>query len=120
MSYSRAYLQKNYGYRLILHGFPQNEQFHNSLKHRKLYHIACIGVNAGSRGFSGMKFVNLPPCALSAKYDKICTHSTTLKSKSTMKVRSSVRRICENCRIIRRKGVVRVICTNPRHKQRQG
>ncbi|MCQ2183476.1 MAG: 50S ribosomal protein L36, partial [Bacteroidales bacterium] len=28
-----------------------------------------------------------------------------------MKVRSSVRRICENCRIIRRKGVVRVICT---------
>ena len=37
-----------------------------------------------------------------------------------MKVRSSVRRICENCRIIRRKGVVRVICTNPRHKQRQG
>ncbi|MBR7180548.1 MAG: 50S ribosomal protein L36 [Kiritimatiellae bacterium] len=37
-----------------------------------------------------------------------------------MKVRSSVRRICENCRITRRKGVVRVICTNPRHKQRQG
>ena len=42
------------------------------------------------------------------------------KSINTMKVRSSVRRICENCRIIRRKGVVRVICTNPRHKQRQG
>ena len=42
------------------------------------------------------------------------------ESKSTMKVRSSVRRICENCRIIRRKGVVRVICTNPRHKQCQG
>ncbi len=37
-----------------------------------------------------------------------------------MKVRSSVRRICENCKIIRRRGVVRVICTNPRHKQRQG
>jgi len=28
--------------------------------------------------------------------------------------------MCENCRIIRRKGVVRVICTNPKHKQRQG
>ena len=27
--------------------------------------------------------------------------------------------MCENCKIIRRKGVVRVICTNPRHKQRQ-
>jgi large subunit ribosomal protein L36 len=38
-----------------------------------------------------------------------------------MKVRSSVRRICENCKIIKRKGVVRVICSaNPRHKQRQG
>jgi large subunit ribosomal protein L36 len=37
-----------------------------------------------------------------------------------MKVRSSVKRICENCKIIKRKGVVRVICTNKRHKQRQG
>ena len=30
-----------------------------------------------------------------------------------MKVRSSVKRICENCKIIRRRGVVRVICNNP-------
>jgi len=37
-----------------------------------------------------------------------------------MKVRSSVKRICESCRIIRRKGKVRVICKNPRHKQVQG
>jgi large subunit ribosomal protein L36 len=38
-----------------------------------------------------------------------------------MKVRASVKRICENCKIVKRKGVVRVICTaNPRHKQRQG
>ena len=37
-----------------------------------------------------------------------------------MKVRSSVKRICENCKVIRRKGTVRVICTNPKHKQRQG
>ncbi|HET6429300.1 MAG TPA: 50S ribosomal protein L36 [Phycisphaerae bacterium] len=37
-----------------------------------------------------------------------------------MKVKSSVRRRCENCHIVRRKGVVRVICTNPKHKQRQG
>ncbi|HET7271825.1 MAG TPA: 50S ribosomal protein L36 [Rubrobacter sp.] len=28
--------------------------------------------------------------------------------------------ICERCKVIRRRGVVRVICTNPRHKQRQG
>ncbi len=37
-----------------------------------------------------------------------------------MKVRSSVRKMCEKCRIIRRRGVVRVICQNPKHKQRQG
>ncbi|HEY6625789.1 MAG: 50S ribosomal protein L36 [Ignavibacteriaceae bacterium] len=37
-----------------------------------------------------------------------------------MKVRSSVRKICDKCKIIRRKGVVRVICSNPKHKQRQG
>ncbi|MFP6905842.1 MAG: 50S ribosomal protein L36 [Verrucomicrobiota bacterium] len=37
-----------------------------------------------------------------------------------MKVRSSVRRMCDKCRVVRRKGIVRVICTNPRHKQRQG
>jgi large subunit ribosomal protein L36 len=37
-----------------------------------------------------------------------------------MKVRSSVRRICEKCKVVRRKGVVRVICSNPKHKQRQG
>lgn len=37
-----------------------------------------------------------------------------------MKVRSSVKKICDKCRVIRRKGVVRVICSNPKHKQRQG
>nr|YP_009185125.1 ribosomal protein L36 [Carteria cerasiformis]ALO63449.1 ribosomal protein L36 [Carteria cerasiformis] len=37
-----------------------------------------------------------------------------------MKVRSSVRAICEKCRLIRRRGKVMVICSNPKHKQRQG
>ena len=37
-----------------------------------------------------------------------------------MKVRASVKRICRHCKIIRRKGVVRVICKEARHKQRQG
>jgi large subunit ribosomal protein L36 len=37
-----------------------------------------------------------------------------------MKVRASVKKICRNCKIIKRKGVLRVICINPRHKQRQG
>nr|YP_009111609.1 ribosomal protein L36 [Erodium gruinum]AEX10219.1 ribosomal protein L36 [California macrophylla]AHH80620.1 ribosomal protein L36 [Erodium gruinum]WVK97338.1 ribosomal protein L36 [Erodium stephanianum] len=37
-----------------------------------------------------------------------------------MKIGASVRKICEKCRLIRRKGRIRVICSNPRHKQRQG
>jgi large subunit ribosomal protein L36 len=37
-----------------------------------------------------------------------------------MKVRSSVRKICTKCKIVKRAGVVRVICENPKHKQRQG
>lgn len=37
-----------------------------------------------------------------------------------MKVRSSVRKMCDRCKIIKRKGVVRVLCSNPKHKQRQG
>jgi len=38
-----------------------------------------------------------------------------------MKVRPSVKKMCDDCKIIRREGVVRVICKkNPKHKQRQG
>ena len=37
-----------------------------------------------------------------------------------MKVRASVKRLCRNCKIVRRQGVVRVICKDPTHKQRQG
>ncbi len=36
-----------------------------------------------------------------------------------MKVRVSVKKICLDCKVIKRHGVVRVICKNPRHKQRQ-
>ncbi|CAI5480392.1 unnamed protein product [Closterium sp. Yama58-4] len=38
-----------------------------------------------------------------------------------MKVRASVKRLCEACRVVRRRGRVYVVCaTNPKHKQRQG
>ncbi|WP_283583158.1 MULTISPECIES: 50S ribosomal protein L36 [Limosilactobacillus] len=38
-----------------------------------------------------------------------------------MKVRPSVKRMCEHCRIVKRHGKVMVICpANPKHKQRQG
>ena len=38
-----------------------------------------------------------------------------------MKVRSSVKNICKDCKVIKRKGVLRVVCKkNTKHKQRQG
>ncbi|WP_413853757.1 50S ribosomal protein L36 [Candidatus Ruminimicrobium bovinum] len=37
-----------------------------------------------------------------------------------MKVRASVKPMCQKCKIVKRKGVIRVVCQDPRHKQRQG
>ncbi|HEY4502390.1 MAG TPA: 50S ribosomal protein L36 [Candidatus Paceibacterota bacterium] len=37
-----------------------------------------------------------------------------------MKVRASVKKMCATCKTVRRRGRVYVICSNPRHKQRQG
>ena len=37
-----------------------------------------------------------------------------------MKVGASAKKICKDCKIVKRKRVVRVICKNPKHKQKQG
>lgn len=37
-----------------------------------------------------------------------------------MKVRASVKKICDNCRLIRRRKRIMVVCSNPKHKQKQG
>ncbi|MCU0640574.1 MAG: 50S ribosomal protein L36 [Candidatus Margulisbacteria bacterium] len=37
-----------------------------------------------------------------------------------MKVRSSVKKICDKCKVVRRRGRVYILCENPKHKQRQG
>ena len=37
-----------------------------------------------------------------------------------MKVKASVKPICEKCKVVKRKGKVRIICENPKHKQVQG
>lgn len=41
-------------------------------------------------------------------------------ARRIMKVSASTKKMCDKCRIIRRHGRVWVICSNPRHKQRQG
>ncbi|MFW5692322.1 MAG: 50S ribosomal protein L36 [Chloroflexota bacterium] len=37
-----------------------------------------------------------------------------------MKVSTSIKKRCAKCRVIKRKGRVMIICSNPKHKQRQG
>lgn len=52
---------------------------------------------------------------------KICINKLTIIIKKLkMKVRPSVKKMCDKCRVIKRHGKVMVICSNPKHKQRQG
>ena len=51
---------------------------------------------------------------------QLAMHRRKTSQENNMKVSASVKKLCRNCKIIRRKGVVRVICSDPRHKQRQG
>ena len=37
-----------------------------------------------------------------------------------MKVRASVKPICDKCKVVKRKVRIEIICENPKHKQRQG
>ena len=46
---------------------------------------------------------------------------TFVQTGAPVKVRSSVKPICEHCKVVKRAGVTRIICKrNPKHKQRQG
>ena len=52
-----------------------------------------------------------------------CTATSRLRpteQEKQMKVRPSVKKICDKCKVIKRDGVVRVICVIKKHKQRQG
>ena len=43
------------------------------------------------------------------------------ESNEIMKVRPSVKKMCDKCKIIKRGGKVMVVCSeSPKHKQRQG
>ena len=50
----------------------------------------------------------------------VCQGPRQAPKGRNMKVRPSVKKMCDKCKIIRRHGKVLVICENPRHKQRQG
>ena len=52
---------------------------------------------------------------------RICPYRLYARPEHTVKVRTSVKPICEHCKVVKRNGVTRVICKrNPKHKQRQG
>lgn len=68
-----------------------------------------VGLGSALEGFA--------VCVYIARLDRKPARSGRVR----VKVRSSVRVICEHCKVIRRRGVTRVICKrNPKHKQRQG
>ena len=49
------------------------------------------------------------------------SYSRNPAQERRVKVRSSVKPICEHCKVVKRRGVIRIICKrNPKHKQRQG
>ena len=60
----------------------------------------------------------VPPEAAAGLF--VLKHGSGYGGSPIMKVRASVKKICDKCKVIKRKGVVRIICpANPRHKQRQ-
>jgi large subunit ribosomal protein L36 len=43
-----------------------------------------------------------------------------IRENDWMKVRTSVKPICDKCKVIKRNGIIRIVCQNPKHKQKQG
>ncbi|KAG4930157.1 hypothetical protein AAZX31_17G110700 [Glycine max] len=65
------------------------------------------------------------PSLLESRHSSFSCHIPSLFTSQTlqeaMKVRSSVKKMCEFCQIVKRRGRIYVICSgNPKHKQRQG
>jgi len=58
--------------------------------------------------------------ARSVFQSKIVNQKSEIESEVEMKVSASIKPRCEHCKVIKRKGIIRIICKNPRHKQRQG
>ena len=74
-------------------------------------HIVLATISGKMR----MNFIRILPG------DKVTVELTPYDLGGTkMKVRPSVKKMCDKCKIIKRKGRVMVICENPKHKQRQG
>jgi translation initiation factor IF-1 len=91
-------------------------------KHRILAHISGKMRKHFIRILPGDKvLIELSPYDLTkGRFNKRKDNLSIQIRKKRMKVRASIKKICRNCRIIKRKGTLRVICSNPKHKQKQG
>lgn len=64
---------------------------------------------------------NLAPCVDLRARLQFKAQPDIFPGDRSLKVRTSVKPICEHCKVVKRRGVIRVICKrNPKHKQRQG
>lgn len=55
------------------------------------------------------------------QYHSLLGRNPVFRETRVVKVRSSVKPICESCVVVKRRGVTRIICKRtPKHKQRQG
>jgi large subunit ribosomal protein L36 len=73
----------------------------------------------GARVWAGLVRLSIAPVR-GAHYSSVLSRNR-VPERLTVKVRSSVKPICESCRVVKRRGVVRVICSRTaKHKQRQG
>ena len=70
----------------------------------------CVAIRGRSKNREGAE----------GRPKKGCFPRIASRKEEGMKVRSSVKPMCEKCKVIRRKGSIRIICENPKHKQRQG
>lgn len=84
----------------------------------KVHEAWCV-VAMHVRGYSRLR-LDVKIRQVSSTWRCRCGISKSYRKESTMKVRPSVKKMCDKCKIIRRHGKVYVICENPRHKQRQG
>lgn len=95
----------------------------NVIRHAPLFRFGiCISISGGDRQIDPGFGCNL----LAKKHTDgmlnilVCLEAKYRKVEIKVKVKPSVKKICEKCKIIKRHGHVMVICENPKHKQRQG
>ncbi len=108
-----------------MHSILQDEiQFE---KQKKLLHSRYTGAIMLDDAFGKPReycaYLSFVPWLLFSSIESLygaCYVYVDKKGGLAVKVRSSVKPICEKCKVIKRKGSIRIICENPKHKQRQG